>query len=228
MSETPEFETMIRRRVTVEGIVQGVGFRPHVHRLARDLGLTGTALNVAGGLEVEIEGPRRAVEEFVRRIEADAPPIAVIESVVVEELDPLGDEDFAIVPSRGGSEGEIYVSPDVAVCADCARELRDPADRHHAHPFVNCTNCGPRFTIVEGVPYDRPKTSMGAFPMCEACRAEYEDIEDRRYHAQPVCCPECGPTVWFVTGDRRIEGAAAIAAAQNLLREGKIVAVKGL
>ncbi len=228
MTDTPGLETTIRRRVAVEGIVQGVGFRPHVHRLARDLGLTGTALNVAGGLEVEIEGPPSEVEEFVRRIETDAPPIAVIESVEVEELDPLGDEAFAIVPSRGGSEGEIYVSPDVAICADCARELRDPADRHFAHPFVNCTNCGPRFTIVEEVPYDRPKTSMGEFAMCEACRAEYEDIEDRRYHAQPVCCPECGPGVEFVSGERSVEGPDAFAAAQDLLRDGKIVAVKGL
>ncbi|MFW5867301.1 MAG: carbamoyltransferase HypF [Armatimonadota bacterium] len=245
MTDEAGAQTTVRRRVSVEGIVQGVGFRPHVHRLARDLGLTGTALNVAGGLEVEIEGPEPAVEEFVRRIEADAPPIAVIDSVEVEALEPLDDDEFAIVPSRGGSEGEIYVSPDVAICADCVAELHSPADRHHGHPFVNCTNCGPRFTIVEGVPYDRPKTSMGRFPMCDACRAEYEDIEDRRYHAQPVCCPECGPRVWFVAAgphppapspsrrgaerqDSRPSGADAFAAARDLLRDGKIVAVKGL
>ncbi|NLO06627.1 MAG: carbamoyltransferase HypF [candidate division WS1 bacterium] len=218
----------VRRRVSVEGIVQGVGFRPHVHRLARDLGLSGTALNVAGGLEVEIEGPEAVVDEFVRRIEADAPPIAVLERVTVEELEPRGDGEFTIVPSRADAAGEIYVSPDVAICADCARELRDPADRRFGHPFINCTNCGPRFTIVEGVPYDRPKTSMGEFEMCEACRSEYEDINDRRYHAQPVACSDCGPRVWFVAGDLRHESAEAIHAAQQLLQDGKIVAVKGL
>ncbi len=228
MSSDADTQTIVRRRVSVEGIVQGVGFRPHVHRLARDLSLTGTALNEAGGLEVEIEGPEAAVAEFVRRIETDAPPIAVIESVEVEEREPTGEDDFRILHSRDGSEGEIYISPDVAICEDCVRELRDPADRRHAHPFINCTNCGPRFTIVEGVPYDRPKTSMGEFPMCEACRAEYEDIEDRRYHAQPVCCPDCGPTVWFVSGDVRAERGAALAAPEDLLREGQIVAVKGL
>ena len=221
--------TVIRRRISVEGIVQGVGFRPHVHRLARDLGLSGCARNIAGGLEIEVEGPAETVEEFIERIEPDAPPIAVIESFEVERLDPVGDSDFAIVPSGNSSEGEIYVSPDVAICADCARELLDSADRRFAHPFINCTNCGPRFTIIEGVPYDRPKTSMGEFPMCDACRAEYEDIRDRRYHAQPVACPDCGPRVEFVTGEEtRQQGAGAIAAAQEMLRDGKIVAIKGL
>jgi len=217
-----------RRRVTVEGIVQGVGFRPHVHRLARELGLVGTALNVAGGLEVEIEGPEPAVAEFVRRIEADAPPIAVIESVAVEELEPAGDEEFAIIPSRAGAEGEIYVSPDVAICADCRRELLDESDRRYRHPFINCTNCGPRFTIIKGVPYDRPKTSMAEFEMCDDCRREYQDINDRRYHAQPVACPQCGPTLEFVAGERRDQGEEALSAAREMLTGGRIVAVKGL
>ncbi|MEA3401899.1 MAG: carbamoyltransferase HypF [Armatimonadota bacterium] len=220
--------TAIRRRVTVEGIVQGVGFRPHVHRLARELGLAGRARNFAGGLEVEIEGPQAAVQQFVERIESDAPPIAVIESLETEELPAAGDTQFEIVASREGSEGEIYVSPDVAVCEDCRREMADEADRRFRHPFINCTNCGPRFTIIEGVPYDRPKTSMSEFEMCAACRREYEDINDRRYHAQPVACPECGPRLLFVSEGCREERAAALAAAQQMLSEGCIVAVKGL
>ncbi len=228
MTSSPLPQTTIRRRVSVEGIVQGVGFRPHVHRLARDLGLTGTALNVAGGLEVEIEGPADAVAEFIRRVEADAPPIAVIDSVAVEELEPLGGAEFAIVPSRSDADAEIYISPDVAICADCARELRDPTDRRLGHPFINCTNCGPRFTIVEGVPYDRPKTSMGVFPMCSECRTEYADIADRRYHAQPVACPRCGPRVSFVFEGESCEGPDAIASAQEFVRAGRIIAVKSL
>lgn len=214
--------------MSIEGIVQGVGFRPHVHRLARDLGLTGCARNVAGGLEVEIEGPEATVTEFLRRIEAEAPPIAVIESLTVEERDVIGSDRFEIVPSRSTDEGEIFVSPDVAICGDCRRELFDPADRRYRHPFINCTNCGPRFTIIEGVPYDRPKTSMAEFEMCADCRREYEDIDDRRYHAQPVACPNCGPTLLFVSGDCREEGEDALAAARALLVEGRIVAVKGL
>ena len=228
MADGGETTGRVRRRVSVEGIVQGVGFRPHVHRLARDLGLTGCARNVAGGLEVEIEGPEPVVDEFVRRVAADAPPIAAIESLTVEELAPEGAEAFEIAPSSAGAEGEIYVSPDVAICGDCRREMLDPADRRYRHPFINCTNCGPRFTIIEGVPYDRPKTSMARFEMCEDCRREYGDIDDRRYHAQPVACPNCGPTLLFVSGACQEEGEDALAAARALLVEGRIVAVKGL
>ncbi|MGD9497537.1 MAG: carbamoyltransferase HypF [Armatimonadota bacterium] len=214
--------------MSIEGIVQGVGFRPHVHRLARDLGLSGCARNVAGGLEVEVEGSERTVAEFVRRLQADAPPIAVIESLTVEELEPEGAGAFAIIPSRADAEGEIYVSPDVAICGDCRREMFDASDRRYRHPFINCTNCGPRFTIIEGVPYDRPRTSMARFEMCAECRREYEDIDDRRYHAQPVACPHCGPMLLFVSGACQKEGEDALAAARVLLVEGRILAVKGL
>lgn len=227
-SEASRPQSLLRRRINIEGIVQGVGFRPHVHRLARDLGLAGCARNVAGGLEVEIEGERETVEEFTRRIESDAPPIAVIESVQTEDLPVAGDVQFTIIPSREGAQGEIYVSPDVAICGDCLRELADPDDRRYRHPFINCTNCGPRFTIIEGVPYDRPRTSMAEFEMCEPCRKEYGDINDRRYHAQPVACPDCGPRLLFVAGSRREERADALAAARAMLVEGRIVAVKGL
>ncbi len=227
-SEASRQQSLLRRRINIEGIVQGVGFRPHVHRLARDLGLAGCARNVAGGLEVEIEGERETVEEFTRRIDSDAPPIAVIESVQTEDLPVAGDVQFTIIPSREGAEGEIYVSPDVAICGDCLRELADPDDRRYRHPFINCTNCGPRFTIIEGVPYDRPRTSMAEFEMCEACREEYGDINDRRYHAQPVACPDCGPRLLFVADSRREERADALAAARAMLVEGRIVAVKGL
>ncbi len=228
MADRGETAGRVRWRVRVEGIVQGVGFRPHVHRLARDLGLSGCARNVAGGLEVEIEGAEAVLDEFVRRVEADAPPIAVIERLTVEEMESEGPGAFEIIPSRSGAEGEIYVSPDVAICGDCRREMFDPEDRRHHHPFINCTNCGPRFTIIEGVPYDRSRTSMARFEMCADCRREYEDIDDRRYHAQPVACPNCGPTLLFVSGTSEEAGEDALTAARALLVEGRIVAVKGL
>ncbi len=216
------------RHITVEGVVQGVGFRPFVHRLAQDLGLVGRAHNFTGGLAIEVQGPPDAVDQFVKRLTDEAPPIAVIERVEVTPVPPLAETDFRIVASREEQGGPIFVSPDVALCRDCLREMRDPGDRRYRHPFINCTNCGPRFTIIRQVPYDRPYTSMGEFPMCEQCRAEYEDISDRRYHAQPVACPNCGPTLLFVAGERAEQGEHALAAAREMLLEGRIVAVKGL
>jgi len=217
-----------RRHITVEGIVQGVGFRPFVHRLAQDLGLVGRAHNFTGGLAIEVQGPPDAVDRFVTRLTDEAPPVAVIEGVEVTPAPLLAQTDFRIVASREEEGGPIFVSPDVAICEDCLREMRDPADRRYRHPFINCTNCGPRFTIVSQVPYDRPNTSMGDFPMCEQCRAEYEDIGDRRYHAQPVACPNCGPTLLFVAVEGAERGEQALAAAREMLLEGGIVAIKGL
>lgn len=218
----------VARHITIEGIVQGVGFRPFVHRLARELGLAGSAHNFTGGLQVHIEGPPHAVDEFLRRLPAEAPPIAVIERVQVQPVAVVGHRGFAISPSREEQGGPIFVSPDVAICADCRRELFDPRDRRYRHPFINCTNCGPRFTIIAGVPYDRPRTSMARFEMCPQCRREYEDINDRRYHAQPIACPNCGPQLSFVAGARIEHGELALAAARQMLLEGAIVAVKGL
>ncbi len=215
-------------RVTVEGIVQGVGFRPYVHRLACELGLSGTAHNFTGGVQIDVEGSLAAVEEFTRRLPLEAPPIAVIERMDEEPIPARGLTDFVITPSQEQEGGPIFVSPDVGVCADCRREMADPDDRRFRHPFINCTNCGPRFTIIESVPYDRPRTSMAHFEMCEDCRREYEDIGDRRYHAQPVACLACGPTLTFVCGEQTEGGEAALRAAREMLLNGQIVAVKGL
>ncbi len=216
-----------RRLVRVLGIVQGVGFRPFIHRLARRHELAGSVLNYAGGVDIEIEGPPAALNAFLADLERERPPIALIEDVSTSPLPPVGDHAFRILPSREGEPGPILVSPDVATCADCERELLDPANRRHRHPFINCTNCGPRFTIIRGMPYDRPQTSMAVFPMCPACRAEYQDIDDRRYHAQPVACPECGPRLGF-RAEKASDASPALEATVQALRDGKIVAVKGL
>jgi hydrogenase maturation protein HypF len=192
---------LTRTRVRVEGIVQGVGFRPFVHALAGRLGLAGLVGNDAGGVFVEVEGAAESVERFLEALAAEAPPLAVIERVTATPLAPTGIRGFAIAPSRGGGERQALVSPDTATCADCLRELADPADRRHRYPFINCTNCGPRFTIVRDVPYDRPATTMAAFAMCADCAREYHDPADRRFHAQPVCCPACGPTLRLLDRD---------------------------
>ena len=219
---------LTRTRVRVEGIVQGVGFRPFVHALAGRLGLAGLVGNDAGGVFVEVEGAAETVERFLEALAAEAPPLAVIERVTATPLAPTGISGFAIAPSQAGGERQALVSPDTATCADCLAELADPADRRHRYPFINCTNCGPRFTIVRDVPYDRPATTMASFAMCADCAREYHDPGDRRFHAQPVCCPACGPSLALL--DRR--GTAAegdpLAGAAARLRDGAVVAVKGL
>jgi hydrogenase maturation protein HypF len=213
-----------RIRARVEGVVQGVGFRPYVHRLAGELALGGFVLNDERGVLLEVEGEEAAVAAFLARLPAEAPPLATVERVHSEPLAPAGEEAFAIVASARGGEPLALVSPDSATCDDCLAELFDPGDRRHRYPFINCTNCGPRFTIVRGVPYDRPLTTMAGFVMCARCRAEYDDPADRRFHAQPNACPECGPTVRF--GDAA--GEEALAAAAAALRDGRVVAVKGV
>ncbi|MFZ1997655.1 MAG: acylphosphatase, partial [Solirubrobacteraceae bacterium] len=184
-----------RRWVRVHGTVQGVGFRPYVYRLAGELGLGGFVFNDAHGVVAEVEGADAAVDAFLFRLGPEAPPLAVVEDVVCEERALRGEEAFTIRPSPHGEVPDAAVTPDSGVCADCLRELLDPADRRFRYPFINCTNCGPRFTIVRGVPYDRPLTTMAGFAMCAACRTEYEDPRDRRFHAQPNACPVCGPQV---------------------------------
>ena len=170
--------------------MQGVGFRPFVYALATGLGLTGLVGNDLDGVFAEVEGPAAAVSEFLRRLERDAPPLARIERVSTRDLPPAETAGFVIAASDAQTGlRRTLVSADTATCADCLRELSDPADRRHKYPFINCTNCGPRFTIVRDVPYDRPLTTMAPFTMCERCAAEYHDPADRRFHAQPACCP---------------------------------------
>ncbi|MFI0961698.1 carbamoyltransferase HypF [Streptomyces sp. NPDC021080] len=220
-----------RRRVVVTGVVQGVGFRPFVYTLAEELGLTGWVTNNARGVEAEVEGPAAGVAEFCARIGTRPPPLAVVESVEHEAV-PLENDGsvFTIRPSSGGP-GRTLVSPDTATCDACLSELADPADRRYRHPFITCTHCGPRFTIVTSLPYDRAGTTMADFPMCADCAREYADPADRRFHAQPIACPACGPRLTLRTGaddPGELRGAEALAEARRLLAEGAVVAVKGI
>jgi hydrogenase maturation protein HypF len=243
-----------RTRVRVVGTVQGVGFRPFVYRLANDLGLSGWVLNDTRGVLIEVEGGAAALASFLERLRREAPPLATVERVDAADVAPEGGSGFAIRGSDAGGEAAAPVTPDSTTCSDCLAEMRDPGDRRHRYPFINCTNCGPRFTIVEGVPYDRPLTTMSGFEMCGACRAEYEDPGDRRFHAQPNACPVCGPRARLldasgaeitparvqaseVTGSYRPSSsdawdggtsADAVEAAAKALDAGRIVAVKGL
>lgn len=221
--------TCQRRTAFVRGVVQGVGFRPFVYNLARALGLTGWVTNSASGVELSVQGTHAALDEFFARLKREAPPLARIEAVkaIPAEQEP-GETDFTIRASTGGAKTTL-ISPDVAVCEACLAEMRDPGDRRHGYPFINCTHCGPRYTIITDLPYDRPNTTMAEFELCPQCRAEYEDPADRRFHAQPIACPVCGPRVWLSDASgAEIDCADPLAEAANALRQGKIVAIKGL
>jgi hydrogenase maturation protein HypF len=227
---TQSEDSLQRVRARVDGTVQGVGYRPFVYRLADELGIAGWVLNDERGVLVEAEGPPDAVEAFVARLSSDAPPLAEVRGVESETVPVVGETGFEIVASAHGGAATAPVTPDSATCADCLAELADPDDRRYRYPFLNCTNCGPRFTIVQGIPYDRPLTTMSGFAMCEACQAEYEDPLNRRFHAQPNACPVCGPQVRLLERDGTpVEGEddPLRAAARDLL-DGKILAVKGL
>ncbi|MEV7042760.1 carbamoyltransferase HypF [Amycolatopsis sp. NPDC051061] len=213
----------MRAAVRVTGVVQGVGFRPFVHSLALRLGLAGFVGNDVHGVFIEAEGTPDAVKAFAEALKDQAPPLAVVDGVVLEEVAAVGEAGFRIVASPAGGAADTLISADSATCDDCLRELHDPADRRFRYPFVNCTNCGPRFTIVQGVPYDRPLTTMAAFAMCAECKQEYGDPADRRFHAQPVCCPACGPTLRFEPG-----GGEPIRETAEALKQGAVVAIKGL
>ncbi len=239
------------RRIRVTGIVQGVGFRPFVYGLAQRCGLSGWVLNDTSGVEIEVFGLELSIEAFLAGLKAETPPLAVIDSIQVEAVpwpaarDTGSDQDasgFVIRASLARPQAFVPVSPDIGICNDCLHELFDAQDRRFRYPFVNCTNCGPRFTIVKDIPYDRPLTTMADFGMCDACRAEYEDPTNRRFHAQPIACPRCGPQVSFLWSDVRGDlaqrvglvasgscwGEEAIYRAQQTLANGGIVAVKGL
>ncbi|MEZ5215034.1 MAG: acylphosphatase [Ilumatobacteraceae bacterium] len=216
-------------RFEVTGIVQGVGFRPFVHRLAHQLHLDGRVGNDSTRVFVEAAGTEAALDEFYRRLLDDAPPLARVERVSRTALDAPVAAGFAIVESETVPGARTLVAPDTAVCDDCLAELFDPADRRHRHPFITCTNCGPRFTIIRELPYDRPATTMAGFALCPACAAEYADPTDRRYHAQPIACHDCGPSLVFRpgNGDAPTERGGAIELALDALRTGLTVAVKG-
>ena len=215
-------EPGVRLRVRVAGLVQGVGFRPFVWRAATSLGLSGWVSNDAAGVVCEIEGAARDVDALLTAL-TFPPPLARVDEVTSEVVPTLGGSGFEVRTSDAGGARLALVSPDSATCADCLHELADPADRRFGYPFLNCTNCGPRYTIVRSVPYDRSRTTMATFPMCADCAVEYADPADRRFHAEPICCPACGPTLVLpgATGD-------AISEAATLLRQGRVLAVKGI
>jgi hydrogenase maturation protein HypF len=219
----------VRRRIDVSGIVQGVGFRPYVYRLAHERALAGSVRNTSEGVTIELQGPEEHIDEFLVRLSADAPPLARITRIKVEELTCNGESEFVILGSERGTAVRTLISPDIAVCPDCLRELFDTSNRRFRYPFINCTNCGPRFTIVRSVPYDRPFTSMAGFHMCPECQAEYDNPGDRRFHAQPNACRKCGPqlALWNSEGQAIVCDDPIVETVARLKR-GEIVAIKGL
>lgn len=220
-----------RQQLRVTGTVQGVGFRPFIYRLARTHGLRGWVRNDARGVTIEVSGPAGVLERFQQAIMLEAPPAARVESVVVLEQGPASDAvGFDIIGSQDDAQATTLISPDLPVCPDCLRELFDPTDRRYRYPFINCTNCGPRYSIITALPYDRPLTTMKDFAMCPRCQAEYDDPLDRRFHAQPTACPVCGPSLTYLgpSGQVLAQGEAVIARATLALRQGKILAIKGL
>ncbi len=220
---------MERALISIHGIVQGVGFRPFIHKLVTQYSLCGFIKNTSSGVELELEGERAELERFAADVPEKAPKLAVIENMEMRYTGELvGYTDFRILASKTEEFRNTLISPDICICDDCLRELGDRNDRRYRYPFINCTNCGPRFTIIKDVPYDRAKTSMSEFPMCPDCDREYHDIEDRRYHAQPNCCRICGPRVFFLDSEGRELTGDAIELAREYVKSGKIIAVKGL
>ena len=222
--------TQISRHIHINGIVQGVGFRPFIFNLALEHQLSGWVRNSASGVDIEVTGHSEDLQNFQDQIPISAPPLAEIDSIEIQDIKLQDFSGFKIISSKDKSSDFIPVSPDVAVCDQCQAELFDSRDRRYRYPFINCTNCGPRFTIIKDIPYDRPKTTMAGFEMCADCREEYENPRDRRFHAQPVACAVCGPQVWLETpsGEKLADKGSAIQQARKMLSDGKILAIKGL
>jgi len=219
-----------RLEIAIRGVVQGVGFRPFVFLLAEELALSGWVRNDSRGVFIEVEGPEPALSTFLERLRADKPALAIIDALDARWSEPVGLEGFEIRHSADSGEKTAAVLPDLAMCPACRADIEDPSNRRRGYAFTNCTRCGPRFSILRALPYDRPNTTMAGFALCERCRAEYEDPRDRRFHAQPTACPECGPRLflWTPAGERLGEGDAALDGAAAALVQGRIVAVKGL
>lgn len=220
---------MQRRKIIIDGIVQGVGFRPFIYQLAARFRLAGSVCNDTRGVTIEVEGENDVLDRFVSAIQNEKPPLSAIQCIAFEIIPPQGTSGFEILQSAVDAARRVQISPDTFVCDDCLRELFDPADRRYRYPFINCTNCGPRYTIVTGIPYDRPLTTMADFPFCDACRGEYDDPSSRRFHAQPNACPECGPALQLLdAGGQVFPAEDPLIEAIRLLSAGRIVAVKGL
>ncbi|MGB9561402.1 MAG: Sua5/YciO/YrdC/YwlC family protein, partial [bacterium] len=220
---------MVKRvRIELEGFVQGVGFRPFVYRLAQRFGLKGFVKNVTSGVVIEAEGDKKSIDDFLVALEKERPKPSRITRISREFIEPVGDISFSIISSekRDNIQGDMV--PDLATCEDCLREMLDPSDRRYLYPFINCTNCGPRFTIIESLPYDRPSTTMREFTMCNACQAEYDDPLTRRFHAQPNACVICGPSYTLTTDTRVLTNISAIRFICDRISDGEIVAVKGV
>ncbi len=221
-------------KIHISGIVQGVGFRPFVFNLAKQHQLTGWVKNTSAGVDIQIDGQPTSIEEFTSALKTDPPPLAQIDSFTIQDCPANGFSDFEIILSESIQDAFQPISPDVCICQDCLRELFDPQDRRYRYPFINCTNCGPRFTIIKDIPYDRPKTTMAGFTLCPDCAREYHDPHDRRFHAQPVACPICGPHIWLETTDENgnlqtiRKDELALQYVQEMLKDGAIVAIKGL
>ena len=219
--------SVLRKKALVSGLVQGVGFRPFVFRLAKRHALSGWVRNTSTGVEIDVQGDPAAVNAFIAGLSREAPPLAEVRRVAAVDAEPAEQDGFRIIASAAERSAEAAIPADIAVCDDCLRETSDPSDRRFAYPFTNCTNCGPRFTIVQSLPYDRPNTTMSSFAMCPQCAAEYENPLDRRFHAEPIACPACGPRIWLEQNGKRI-CAGVIGRTAALLRAGRTVAVKGL
>jgi len=230
MTDSPAETERERREIRVRGTVQGVGFRPFVYRLAVELGVGGWVRNDTQGVLIQAEAAPPVLDRFVRRLRDEAPSLSSVESVESTSLSVQGESRFRVRESPPAGSRRTIVPPDVAMCADCRREIEDPSDRRYRYPFLNCTNCGPRYSIIEGLPYDRPRTSMRRFPMCPACETEYHDPGNRRFHAQPTACPACGPTAVFETrdGEETARAYGAIEETARWLTEGRIVGLKGI
>ncbi len=219
-----------RLRVDVTGTVQGIGFRPFVYRLARTEKLGGFVRNTGDGVAIEVEGPVPALDRFLARFDAEMPPHAAVLQRRTVSVVPQGDRSFIVAPSTQETAGAAAVTTDLATCPDCLRETMDPDDRRHLYPFTTCVHCGPRYSIIEALPYDRARTTMRDFPLCAACRAEYADPNCRRFHAESIACPDCGPqlALWNPAGQVTATRHAALLAAAAAVRRGMIVALKGL